>query len=335
MKLSSTEAISPVVSVELLLHPYDLAAALRQDVGEGLTASPKWLPPKWFYDDRGSQLFESITTLPEYYPTRCERAILTRYAEEIADACPASTLGRTGIGGFDKTTLLLDALARRGTLRRFVPFDVSEGTLRLAAARLARQYPGLEVAAVVGDFERHLDAIARPSHRRRLMAFLGGTIGNLDPDQRATFFKRVAAGMRPGDGLLLGTDLVKDVEPLEAAYDDASGVTAAFNLNVLEVVNRQLGADFDFGRFRHLSRWDPEHEWVEMRLRSTTDQRVSLPALDLNLGFLEGEEVRTEISAKFRRPGVAAELAGAGLEVCHWWTDSGGDFACSLSFRRS
>ncbi len=334
MKPSSAETVSPAVSVELLLHPDDLVAALRQDVSEGLTASPKSLPPKWFYDDRGSQLFESITTLPEYYPTRCEREILTRYAAEMADACPASTLVELGSGVSDKTTLLLDALARRGTLRRFVPFDVSEGTLRFAAARLARQYPGLKVAAVVGDFERHLDAVARPSHRRRLVAFLGGTIGNLDPDQRATFFKGVAAGMRPGDGLLLGTDLVKDVGRLEAAYDDASGVTAAFNLNVLEVVNRHLGADFDVRRFRHLSRWDPEHEWVEMRLRSTTYQRVLVPALDLNIGFLEGEEVRTEISAKFRRQGVEAELAGASLELRHWWTDSGGDFACSLSFRR-
>jgi L-histidine N-alpha-methyltransferase len=333
VQLNSTETVSPEVSVELLLQPEDLAAALRRDVCEGLSASPKWLPPKWFYDDRGSQLFESITRLAEYYPTRCEREILTRYAAEMADACPASTLVELGSGVSDKTTLLLDALATRGTLHRFVPFDVSEGTLRFAAARLARRYRGLEVAAVVGDFERHLDAIACPGHRRRLVAFLGGTVGNFDPDQRATFLNRVAAGMRPGDGLLLGTDLVKDVGRLEAAYDDASGVTAAFNLNVLEVVNRQLGADFDVRHFRHLSRWDSEHEWVEMRLRSTIDQRVFVPALDLDLRFLEGEEIRTEISAKFRRQGVEAELAEAGLELRRWWTDSGGDFALSLSFR--
>ncbi len=333
MELSSTEVVSPAISVELLLPPEDLVAALRHDVEEGLTSSPKWLPPKWFYDDRGSELFDTITRLPEYYPTRCERQILAQHASDIAGACPASTVVELGSGTSDKTTLLLDALAAGGSLRRFVPFDVSEATLRSSAIRLARRYPGLEVTAIVGDFERHLHAVATPVPGPRLVAFLGGTLGNLDVQQRAEFLQRVTMDMQPGDGLLLGTDLVKSVDRLVAAYDDASGVTAQFNLNVLEVINRQLGADFDLGRFRHVAHWSREHEWMEMRLRSTRAQSVCIAALDLEVVFQEGEEVRTEISAKFRRRDIEAELAVADLELGGWWTDHDDEFALSLWFR--
>ncbi len=331
MELRATSATG-TISLDHHLDAGDLAAALRRDVVVGLTATPKTLSSKWFYDDVGCELFEAITTLPEYYPTRAERQILSARAAEIAAACPADTLVELGSGTSTKTTLLLDALVARATLRRFIPLDVSETTLRTAGNRLVASYPGLEVHAVVGDFERHLGAL--PAGGRRLVVFLGGTVGNLEPAQRAALFSELAAGMRAGDALLLGTDLVKDVDRLVAAYDDAAGVTAAFNRNVLAVVNRELGADFHPGAFGHVARWDAEHERIEMRLRSKVDQNVSVPAVDLVVPFAANEELRTEISAKFRRDGVEAELAAAGLSLAHWWTDDGGDFAVSLSFLR-
>jgi L-histidine N-alpha-methyltransferase len=315
------------ITVDVHLGPSDMQEALRSDARRGLTAAPKELPPKWFYDDRGSQLFDEITRLPEYYPTRAERAILEARAGEIAAATGADTLVELGSGTSTKTRLLLDALAAR----RYVPFDVSEATLRAAAGELAAAYPGLAVHGVVGDFERHLSLV--PSGGRRLIAFLGGTIGNLDPAQRAKFLGEVAAGMAPGDSLLLGTDLVKDVGRLVAAYDDAAGVTAEFNRNVLLVLNRELDADLDPRRFEHVARWDAEEEWIEMRLRSVGAQSVAVRALGLDVDFADGEEMRTEISSKFRRAGVESELAGAGLDLRHWWTDPAGDFALSLAFR--
>ena len=224
---------------------------------------------------------------------------------------------------------MLDALSTQGTLRRFVPFDVSEPTLRDAAAAIELEYPGVDVHAVVGDFERHLDRL--PTGGTRLVAFLGGTIGNLDPTGREEFFRTVAAGLGPDDALLLGTDLVKDTSRLEAAYDDAAGVTAAFNRNVLSVLNRELEADFAPEHFEHVARWNPAEEWIEMRLRATADEAVRIEELDLDVSFAAGEEMRTEISAKFRRDRVAAELAGAGLALVAWWTDPAGDFALSLS----
>ncbi len=319
-----------VVSVDVHLDGADLATALRHDARRGLGATPKWLPPKWFYDDRGSALFDDITRLPEYYPTRCETEILECRASEIAAACGADTLVELGSGTSHKTRLLLDALVGEGCLARVVPFDVSEATLRSAADSLAVSYPGVEVHAVVGDFERHLHLL--PAGGRRLVAFLGGTIGNLEPAQRATFLSDVAAGLGPGDGLLLGTDLVKDPGRLVAAYDDAAGVTAAFNANVLRVLNRELGADFDTAAFVHVAHWDAERERIEMRLRSLTSQKVNLPEIDLWVTFAEGEELRTEVSAKFRREAVEAELAAAGLHLDRWWTDAADDFALSLSF---
>ncbi|MGI8758875.1 MAG: L-histidine N(alpha)-methyltransferase [Acidimicrobiales bacterium] len=319
------------VSVDVHLTSRDVAAALRHDARRGLTADPKWLPPKWFYDERGSTLFDAITGLPEYYPTRREVEILERRAGEVASACPAGTLVELGSGTSAKTRLLLDALAAEGSLRRVVPFDVSQATLRQAAGTLAAAYPGVEVHAVVGDFERHLHLLP-PGGGRRLVAFLGGTIGNLDPRQRAVLLRTVADGLHPGDALLLGTDLVKAPARLVAAYDDAAGVTAAFNTNVLRVLNHELGADFDPARFAHVALWDPDQKWIEMRLRSLVDQTVSLPEIDLSVHFAEGEEIRTEISAKFHRHGVEVELEAAGLHLARWWTDAAGDFAVSLAF---
>ena len=322
--------MSPSYSVDVHLDAADLRDALRRDAATGLQARPKQLPPKWFYDDRGSALFEAITQLPEYYPTRRERSILATRSAEIAGITAADTLVEIGSGTSEKTRLLLDAMDAAGCLRRFVPFDVSEATLRTAADKLACDYPGMAVHAVVGDFERHLGRI--PGDGRRLVAFLGGTIGNLLPDQRAAFLGDLAAGLRRGDALLLGTDLVKDPARLRAAYDDAAGVTAEFNRNVLCVLNRELDADFDPGRFEHVALWDAEREWIEMRLRAREAHHVVVDALGLTVGFSVGEEIRTEISAKFRPAGVEAELAAAGLEPACWWTDPAGDYGLSLSF---
>ncbi|HEV2759221.1 MAG TPA: L-histidine N(alpha)-methyltransferase [Acidimicrobiales bacterium] len=317
--------------VEVRLTPPELRAALRRDVAAGLTSSPKELPPKYFYDARGCDLFDDITRLPEYYPTRCERSILGERAAEVARLSGADTLVELGSGTSEKTRLLLDALADEGRLRRIVAFDVSEPTLRSAVATLAREYPQAEVRAVVGDFEHHLAAI--PTGGRRLVAFLGGTIGNLAPKQRALFLSEVASLMAPGDGLLIGTDLVKDAARLEAAYDDAAGVTAEFNRNVLHVVNRELGADYVPERFTHVARFDADEEWIEMWLRSSEAHEVTVADLGLTVGYEHGEAMRTEISAKFRRSGVEAELGDADLALARWWTDANGDFAVSLSFK--
>ena len=316
------------VTVEVFLSGDELATALADDVRAGLRSIPKELPPKWFYDDRGSELFDEITRLPEYYPTRAERAILDARASEIATLTRADTLVELGSGTSEKTRLLLDALANAGTLERFVPFDVSEQTLRSAATAIATDF-AIDVHAVVGDFERDLDRIPRGG--RRIVAFLGGTIGNLAPKPRAAFLADVASGLGPDDWLLLGTDLVKSVARLEAAYDDAAGVTAEFNRNVLRVVNRELDADFVPESFSHVAAWNAEEEWIEMRLRSETAQHVEVGRLGMGVDFAAGEEMRTEISAKFRRGGVAEELSAAGLELVEWWTDPAGDFALSLA----
>jgi L-histidine N-alpha-methyltransferase len=318
-----------ILTIDVHLSPADLDTALRTDVRRGLTSAPKWLPPKWFYDDRGSELFEAITRLPEYYPTRREREILAREAATIAVAARADTLVELGSGTSEKTRLLLDAWAASGRLRRFVPFDVSEATLRRASLAVADEYPGVEVHAVVGDFERHMELL--PGGGRRCVAFLGGTIGNLVPAERASFLAALRATLEPDDSLLLGTDLVKDPSRLVAAYDDAAGVTAEFNRNVLRVIDRVLDGDLDPSRFAHVACWDPDEEWIEMRLRSDRDHVGRIGALDLEVAFGAGEEIRTEVSAKFRRAGVEAELEAAGFALEHWWTDAHGDFGLSLS----
>ncbi|MEV0093946.1 L-histidine N(alpha)-methyltransferase [Streptomyces sp. NPDC050738] len=301
-------------------------AALRADVLDGLTATPKSLPPKWFYDARGSELFEEITVLPEYYPTRAEREILLARSGEIAAATGARTLVELGSGSSEKTRHLLDALP---DLHSYLPVDVSESALKAAAQALLAERPGLSVHALIADFTRTLALPQSPGPR--LVVFLGGTVGNLLPAERAAFLHAVRGLLVPGDSLLLGTDLVKDEDVLVAAYDDAAGVTAEFNKNVLAVIDRELGADFDASDFDHVARWDRGHEWIEMRLRARSALTVKIPELDLVVQFEKGEELRTEVSAKFRQEGVRTELAAAGLELREWWTDSEGRFALSLS----
>ncbi|KDN81586.1 L-histidine N(alpha)-methyltransferase [Kitasatospora cheerisanensis] len=312
-----------------LLPADHLHHALRADARSGLGGQPKRLPPKWFYDARGSELFEEITRLPEYYPTRAEREILTARAGEIAAVTGARTLVELGSGSSEKTRLLLDALRDQGTLERYVPVDVSESALESAGKALIAEYPGLEVSAVLSDFTTGLGL--PEGGGPRLVAFLGGTLGNLLPAERAAFLSGLRAQLLPGDALLLGTDLVKDPEVLVAAYDDAAGVTAAFNRNVLTVLNRELDADFYPEQFAHVALWDAEQEWIEMRLRALRPQSVKVAELGLAVHFEEGEELYTEVSAKFRRERVERELFAAGLRLSDWWTDEEGRFGLSLS----
>jgi L-histidine N-alpha-methyltransferase len=319
-----------LITVEHRLPQDYRAASLRADALAGLSATPKSLPPKWFYDAQGSALFEKITELPEYYPTRAERAILTAVSGEIAALSGARELVELGSGSSEKTRLLLGALREQGTLRSYVPVDVSESALVLAGDALTVEYPGLRVHAVVADFEEHL-GLPASGGGPRLVAFLGSTIGNMVPRERAAFLSGVRAQLRPGDAFLLGTDLVKDPAVLVAAYDDSAGVTAAFNKNVLAVLNAELGADFDLDEFDHVAVWDARNEWMEMRLRSVAEQVVHVPAIGLTVRFADGEEMRTEVSAKFRRPGVERELAAAGFAMRSWWTDPAGQFGLSLS----
>ncbi|ACU36070.1 L-histidine N(alpha)-methyltransferase [Actinosynnema pretiosum subsp. pretiosum] len=316
-----------MTELDVRLTPDEAARALREEAAAGLADTPKWLSPKWFYDEVGSSLFEDITRLPEYYPTRAEREILTARAGEVAELTGAAELVELGSGFSVKTRLLLDAL--RPTLRRFTPLDVSESALLAGASGLADDYPGVQVRCVVGDFTQHLGAL--PVSDGRLVAFLGGTIGNLLPEERGKFFAAVRESLRAGQWLLLGADLVKDPEVLVRAYDDPAGVTAAFNRNVLRVLNRELGAGFDPDAFAHVARWNPEREWIEMRLRAERAMRVPVPGLGIEVGFAEGEELRTEVSAKFRRDGLERELGESGFAVRRWWTDSEGRFALVLA----
>jgi L-histidine N-alpha-methyltransferase len=317
------------VSLSNHLAADSAAVALRRDVYEGLTQTPKTLPPKWFYDSVGSDLFDQITRLPEYYPTRTEAQILRDHSAEIAAASGADTLVELGSGTSEKTRLLLRALRDTGSLRRFIPFDVDAGMLQAASSAILDEYPGIEIDAVCGDFEEHLGKIPRVG--RRLVVFLGSTIGNLTPGPRAEFLSALSDTLAKGDTLLLGTDLVKDPGRLIRAYDDSAGVTARFNRNVLAVVNRELDADFDMEAFDHVANWNADEERIEMWLRAGSAQRVRVAALDLTVDFAAGEEMLTEVSCKFRQQGVVDELAAAGLKRSHWWTDPAGDFGLSLS----
>lgn len=311
----------------------DQAVAMEADVREGLAKTPKELSPKYFYDERGSQLFEAITELEEYYPTRRERQILVERSAEIAAAAgnPA-TLIELGSGSASKTRHLLDAMRDAGSLQTYVPVDISEEITRETAAALVGEYPGLDVHGLVCDFEAHLERTPTTSEAGpRLIAFLGGTIGNLYPDERAEFLGRIAGLLDPEDHLLLGTDLVKDVARLELAYDDPAGVTAEFNTNVLNVLNRELGGDFDLDAFAHVAHFDTEHEWIDIGLRSLVGQDVRLDALDLTTHFAAGEVMRTEISTKFTRPRLEESYAGTGLKMASWFTDPAGDYALSLA----
>jgi L-histidine N-alpha-methyltransferase len=325
-----TALLAGGVSVDVRLAPDDLRLALRRDALIGLSARPKWMPPVWFYDDRGSELYEQITRLPEYYPFRTERALLQAAASEIAGAARAEVLVELGSGTSEKTHLLLDAMAACPTgLAGCVGFDVSEATLRAASATLADEF-GIGVHAVVGDFHNHLDAIPDVG-RPRLVAFLGSTIGNLDPEQRSVFLAGLARLLQPDDSFLLATDLVKPVDRLVAAYDDAAGVTAEFNRNLLHVLNRELGATFDPSRFVHVARWNPEQSWIEMRLRARGFMGVVVKALGMRVDFASGEEIRTEVSTKFTPDRVRAELAAAGFGVVETWTDPAEDYLLTLA----
>jgi L-histidine N-alpha-methyltransferase len=313
------------------VHPRGCGPGLAEDALAGLAASPKALPPKHFYDERGSELFERITRLPEYYQSRTELRILRRVADGIVARHGVGELVELGSGASRKTAVLLDAMRDAGLLERYVPFDVCPEAILAAAGRLAEEYPGLEVHGVAGDFAHHLPAVPERGDAPRLVAFLGGTIGNLEPDERAPFVASVAELMGEGDLLLVGTDLAGDPDRIRAAYDDAEGVTAQFNLNLLRVLNRELGADFDLDAFAHVALYDPGPPWIEMRLRARAPQVVRVAALGMEVGFDEGEEMRTEISCKFTRESVASMYAAAGLRLEEWHEDHRGWFAVSLA----
>ena len=318
---------------EVHLSADDLRATLIDDARRGLTGAPKSLPAKYFYDARGSELFEQITRLPEYYLTRAEEGILARHAADmVAAAGRPDTLVELGSGSSAKTRLLLDALAATGLLRRYVPVEVSRTALDDALRTLAVAYPEVALHGVVADFEAHLDRL--PAGERRLVAFLGSTVGNLVPAERHRFFTALRAELAADDAFLLGADLVKDERRLVAAYDDPAGITAAFNRNVLQVLNNALRADFRPERFDHVARWNADAEWMEMSLRAQEEMTVWLRDLDLRIAFAAGEEIRTEISAKFRRDALVAELAAAGFELTRWWSDAPGDFAVVLAVPR-
>jgi L-histidine N-alpha-methyltransferase len=304
--------------------------SLADDVLDGLTRPFKELPPKHFYDARGAELFDRICELPEYYPTRAERAILERSSPAISEMTGAVELVELGSGTAAKTRVLLDALHAAGTLRRYVPFDVTETMVRESARELTSEYPGLRVHGVIGDFERHLDRVPA-AEGPRIVAYLGGTIGNFPPGSRRRFLRQIARLLGADDFLLMGTDLVKDPRVLEAAYDDSEGVTAEFNRNVLHVINRELDADFPADAFEHIAFFDRRHEWIEMRLRSTRPCSVLIGELGLRVEFAAGEELRTEISAKFTRPRIEADFGAAGLELEHFYTDDDELFGLSLA----
>lgn len=305
---------------------------LAEDVLDGLTRPFKELPPKHFYDARGCELFDRITELPEYYPTRAERAILQAQAGAIVAATGAAELVELGSGTAAKTRVLLDAMAAADQLRRYVPFDVAESVVRESAEALVEEYPGLRVHGVIGDFERHLDRIPPTTPGEpRIVALLGGTIGNFPPGSRRRLLREIAALLGPDDRLLLGTDLVKDPATIEAAYDDAAGVTAEFNRNVLHVLNRELDADFPPEQFDHVAFFDRRNQWLEMRLRAQQACNVRVEAIGLRVELAAGEEIRTEISAKFTPERLTEDYAAAGLSLAGWHTDPQERFALSLA----
>jgi L-histidine N-alpha-methyltransferase len=316
-------------TIDVHLSPEEVRSQMLVDALEGLRGSAKSIPPVWFYDENGSRLFEEITRLPEYYPTRAERALLETHASSIAELSKADTLVELGAGACDKTRVLLTALQETGLLSRYVPFDVSDEFLRSAATSLAEEYDALDIHVVIGDFHQHLTEI--PTDGRRMVAFLGGTIGNLNPAQRARFLFDLNCTMSSDDSLLLGTDLVKDENRLVAAYDDAAGVTADFNRNVLHVLNEQLDGDFDPALFRHVALWNADEQWIEMRLRAEAATEVSLAGAGITVRFDEGEDLLTEISAKFTPERIERELSDAGFVVSEMWGADDGEFLLTLA----
>ena len=322
-------ATAQPIEIEVDLPAGGTLAGLAEDVREGLSCPFKELPPKYFYDARGSKLFERITELPEYYPTRAERSILESGAADIVAAAGPTTLIELGSGAAAKTRYLLDAMRDAGTLETYVPVDISEEITRRVAEELVSEYDGLRVHGVVCDYETHLERV--PREEGGLIAFLGGTIGNFRPGPRRSFLARIATLMYPGDRFLLGTDLVKDPRVLEAAYNDSQGITAEFNKNVLRVLNRELDAGFEPDAFEHVAFWDADNEWIDIRLRSLVEQFIDIRDLDMQVHFARNEEMRTEISTKFTRERLEASYADAGLELVEWWTDPEELFALSLA----
>lgn len=318
--------------IDVHLEPGWWRTTLEHDVRTGLLAEQRSIPAKWFYDELGSQLFDEITKLDEYYPFRAEREILSTRSAEIIAAAEADTLVELGSGTSEKSRVLLDAMAAAGVLKRYVPFDVSEEMLRSAADDIAADYPGTSVHGIVGDFDRHIPLV--PIGGTGMVAFLGSTIGNFEPSDRKRFIADVVEALDPGGTFLLGTDLVKDADRLWAAYNDAQGVTAKFNLNMFTMINRELNADFDLDQFEHAADWDGANEWIDIRVRSKVAQSVHVRDLDLVVDFAAGEEIKTEISAKFRLDGIGTELEAAGLSVVEQWTDAAGDFALTLARKR-
>jgi L-histidine Nalpha-methyltransferase len=319
------------IAIDVHLPPDGVLLGMAEEVREGLSSPFKELPPKYFYDERGSRLFEAITELPEYYPTRAERAILDARATQVAARADASILIELGSGSAAKTRCLLDAMRAAETLEAYVPVDISEEITRRTAAELVAHYAGLRVHGVICDYETHLERI--PREEGALIAFLGGTIGNFRPAPRRAFLSRIATLMYPSDRFLLGTDLVKERERLEAAYNDSAGITAEFNKNVLRVLNRELGADFDPGAFEHVAFWDPDNSWIDIRLRSLAEQFIDVRDLDMRVHFARNEEMRTEISTKFTRERLERTYADAGLELLECWTDPDELYALSLARR--
>jgi L-histidine Nalpha-methyltransferase len=322
-------ATAEQIAIEVHLPEGGTWAGMAEDVREGLSCPFKELPPKYFYDERGSALFERITELDEYYPTRAERSILDARAGEIVAAAEPTTLIELGSGAASKTRCLLDAMRDAGTLETYVPVDISEEITRRAAAELVDEYEDIRVHGIICDYETHLERV--PREEGALIAFLGGTIGNFRPAPRRSFLARIATLMYPGDRFLLGTDLVKDPAVLELAYNDRAGVTEEFNKNVLHVLNRELEADFEPDAFEHIAFWDAENEWMDIRLRSLAEQFIDLKALDMRTHFARNEEMRTEISTKFTRDRLEASYADAGLELVEWWTDPDELYALSLA----
>ncbi|WP_072806990.1 L-histidine N(alpha)-methyltransferase [Rhodococcoides yunnanense] len=317
--------------LDVHISPERLLEDLRADVRQGLTASPKWLSPKWFYDAAGSELFEKITELPEYYPTRTERALIEAHAYDIAERTDAAILVELGSGSSEKTRLLLAAGVKHGSLHKYVPQDVSPSALTGAIEQISQEFPALQLQGIVSDFTDTLQNL--PADGRRTIAFLGGTLGNLIPEERAEFLSDIGGALVSDEFLLLGVGLVIDPDVLVPAYDDAAGVTASFNANVLSVLNTRLGADFDPAKFAHVALWNSEDEWIEMRLRATEAHHVSIADLGLDIDFEAGEELRTEISAKFRREGIERELVDAGFGIDEFWTDPQDRFALILARR--
>ena len=325
---SNRPGIAP--EIEITRHIPEGERTLPADVRDGLTAEPKAIPPKHFYDRVGSELFERITRLPEYYPTRAEREILETRGPEIASLCPTTELVELGSGSAEKALLLVEPMLGADGLCAYTAVEVSESALKSTLEQIGASHPELTVEGHVADMTRHLGELP-PPQGARTVALLGGTIGNFPPSARVELLRAMGDLAGPGGRLLIGCDLVKDPEVLVAAYDDSEGVTAMFNLNLLAIIDRELGADFDLTDFEHIARWNPDEEWIEMRLRAKRDLTVTISELDLTVGFQEGEELLTETSAKFTPERIAAELGEGGLEVTGLLTDSSDRFALVIA----